>query len=630
MIDRFRGARALVASGRFVWPALLVLGCQTVGGTGRPDSGRSAPTVVVEAGSTTAADEAAAARLLESAEGSFEARRFFEVLRTTEELLERFPSTESSGEALRLSAIAHLEVNQREEAEAAAARYRALLSPGDPRAGDMLLIEARAVEVRDPARMQRLLEIEAGSEPAGLEEAAALLRASADSLSIDELERVVTEAPAASSLRPIAEARLAVSLLERGREEDARLFARRSLDEGVGGTERSWVEGVLRGELPPGRGRVTTFDIGVVLPLTGPPAMAQYAESIREGIEVAVATVLDDDFTITVVAIDDEGDPEVGAATVSQMAEEGVVGVVGLLLDDVLRVAGQGRPVPIPLISPTGRSVDEAGPGVYSLEGADVGAARSIAEYGAGRAFQRIAMLYPAGNPAARLEADAFEARAAELGMPVVGRFEYEPGAVFFESEILGARDALRREEIASLGLTEDDTLHVELLEPVALFMPLPPEDVEFVAPQVIHFGLDTLAIEILGTSGWTDPQALDAVDARLTTGVIATRAAGADPGAPGPTRFKEAYEEHFQRSLVSQAPAVGYDAALILLEALRQGRIDPEQLRAEVERLEAIEGATGIFSVRDGRIVRATEVVRIQDGVAQTIPRGAEPPARR
>ncbi|NIR39358.1 MAG: hypothetical protein GWO00_12360, partial [Gemmatimonadetes bacterium] len=58
-------------------------------------------------------------------------------------------------------------------------------------------------------------------------------------------------------------------------------------------------------------------------------------------------------------------------------------------------------------------------------------------------------------------------------------RFEYQPGATFFEPQIIAARDALRASELRALALSEDDTLHMEMLEPAALFMPVPPEDVE-------------------------------------------------------------------------------------------------------------------------------------------------------
>jgi hypothetical protein len=221
-------------------------------------------------------------------------------------------------------------------------------------------------------------------------------------------------------------------------------------------------------------------------------------------------------------------------------------------------------------------------------------------------------MIYPA-TPVATEEADAFAAVANAYGIPIAGRFTYAPGVSDFEGQLRSAQTVLRAAEIAALGLTEDDTLHVEMLEPVGLFMPIPAEDVPFVAPQFAHNGLDTLAIEVVGTSGWTDPQALEQIDRRLITGVVATAPLAAGPGSAGYQRFQLAYEEYFRRSLVSNAPAVGYDATLLLLEALRPGRIRPEDVRRALDGLVDVEGATGVFSIVEGRVVRRTQVVRIE-----------------
>ena len=301
-----------------------------------------------------------------------------------------------------------------------------------------------------------------------------------------------------------------------------------------------------------------------------------------------------------------------------ELEAEGVVGVVGLLQDDALLAAGEARQEGLPLISPTARSAARAGEGAYSLQGADPGAAAAIARYAVSRALQRVAMVYPE-TPDAVEEADAFEAVATAFGVPIVGRFTYEAGATNFEDQLGSAQDSLRAAEIEALGLAEDDTLFVEMLEPVGLFMPIPAEDVEFVAPQFAHYGLDTLAIEVIGTSGWTDPRALEVVDPRLVTGVVATSPTGSAPDSPGHARFRQAYETYFQRTLVSPTPAVGYDAALLLLEALRPGRLRPEDVRDSFQALVDVEGATGVFSIIDGRVVRRTEVVRIDNG--QLIP---------
>jgi ABC-type branched-subunit amino acid transport system substrate-binding protein len=323
---------------------------------------------------------------------------------------------------------------------------------------------------------------------------------------------------------------------------------------------------------------------------------------------------------VTLRALDDEANPALSALFASELELEGVVGAVGFLEDDALLAAGQARSTGIPLVSPTARTAEAAGDGVYSLDGADPIAATEVARYSVTRAHQRVAIVMPASD-AAIAEADAFEAEAARFGVPVVQRFYYEPGETFFESQILGARDVLRRAEIAALGLTEEDTLRVEMLEPVGIFLPIPREDVGFLAPQLAHFALDTLGIEIMGTSAWADPGVLETVEPLYLNGVVATAPVGAGPFSPGQERFRAAYEEHFQRTLVSTTPALGYDAAVLLLEALRPGRVTPDQVRASLRALRDVEGATGVYSVIDGRVVRRTEVVRIRNRSVDRVP---------
>ena len=104
----------------------------------------------------------------------------------------------------------------------------------------------------------------------------------------------------------------------------------------------------------------------------------------------------------------------------------------------------------------------------------------------------------------------------------------------------------------------------------------------------------------------------LELLDPLYLDGVVATVPAGTGPGSPGYARFQAAYELHFQRTLVSPTPAIGYDAALLLLEALRPGRLSPSEIRSSFQGLRDIEGATGTFSVVDDRVVRRTDLVRI------------------
>ena len=592
---------------------MLVLGgaCQTAGPAAGPTAEPVVP--VLAPGSLSREAEAEAARLYESAEASFSARRFPEVLRTTSDLMERYPSSRVSGAALLLSARAESELGNAEQADEAAQRYVGLLPSGDPRVAEARLVQVTAWQGRPDVQLDRLLRLDTSTPQDQLEAALPLARAATDSLDFAGLDTLLAAAPAGAPLAPIPQAAQAVNLLERGDAEGAALLARAALAGGAPPLERDLAEAVLRGELPPGRGRVTSFAVGVVLPESGPPALAEFARQIREGVEVAMVTVLPDEYQVSLADRDDEADPSLSAVLTGELEMDGAAGAVGFLEDDALLAAAQARLEGLPIVSPTARSAELAGEGVYSLEGPDPIAAREVARYAATRAYQRVAVILPSSDAAIE-EADAFEAEAARFGIRIVDRFYYEPGETFFETQIVGAERALRASEIAALRLGEEDTLHVEVLEPVGIFLPIPREDVEFLGPQLAHFALDTLAVELIGTSAWTDPGVLEVVEPLYLNGVVATSVVGSGPMAPGMERFRAAYEEHFQRSLVSSTPAIGYDAALLLLEALRAGRVEPAQVMEEFRNLRDVEGATGIFSVIDDRVVRRTEVVRIRN----------------
>jgi hypothetical protein len=131
----------------------------------------------------------------------------------------------------------------------------------------------------------------------------------------------------------------------------------------------------------------------------------------------------------------------------------------------------------------------------------------------------------------------------------------------------------------------------------------------------VSFFGLDTLGVNVLGTSEWASDDVRRAVSPRHTNGVVT-----AAPRTPGPAseayrRFVRAYEERFRRSLRDPLPATGYDAASLILLAVRTGARTAAEVRAALGRIQGLEGATGVLSVVDGRVVREHHLLCIQNG---------------
>jgi len=476
----------------------------------------------------------------------------------------------------------------------------------------------RALGLPDPqAAMSRLVALDRGLPDDLQDRARELARAAVTALSPDEVAEVAESLPPETAVAGVVLARHARLLGSTGNIQAAREAARAALEAGATGPDSVTSATLLDPEAEPLRpleGMTRTARIAGVLSTSGSPTLQEYSRLVAEGIEVAAVSRQVEGRAYEVLTRDDEGSATLAAQAVREVAEEGALGAVGFIRDEALASAAQARADGFPLISTSARNARQAGPGAYSLAGADPVAAASLGAWAAQQGYTRVAILHSQA-PESVEEADAVQQALQERGTSVVGRYAYPARATFFQDQIRAAREVLRLQEIRGMNLGEEDTLSVGDLDPVALVVPIPTEDVEYVAPQLTFFGLDTLGIDILGTSGWTDPQTFEVVDDRHTEGVVATAAVSAGSGAPGYRRFREAYEEHFRRTLVSSVPALGYDAALLLLEAIGRGATTPAQVRQGLEAIDGLEGATGILSVVDGRILRRQDVVRIVNG---------------
>jgi ABC-type branched-subunit amino acid transport system substrate-binding protein len=611
-----RNARTPLASGLFLFVGLAFgIACSgTPSGEIEPQL-RSFPDPVLAPGPTSPGEQARATELFAQAADANDSGRYAQAVSLAQRIVDQYPSSSVSGRALGLLARSAYSGGEYVRADSAGGRFADLLTPDDPRRGELRLLQASALAaLSEPAAsLRRLLQIEPSAATntvlRGLDLAREVSAAIEDP---DEMEAILDETPIERPLRPVALTRHAAILYEIGEDEASLGVAVAAIEAGARGADSLIAQGIIDGNPLGLRRRLLVVHLGSVLPLEGSPILRDFARRVAEGVEVAAATYLGSQAQVELDQRDDEGDPASTAELIRELEETGALGAVGFLEEASLDSAAMARTRSLPLISPTARTAPEEG--VYSLAGADPRAAMDMARYAAFAGYARVAIVHSTA-PASTEEADVFEESLSGLGVPLAGRFPYPAGATFFGDQIRSAQNALRAEEILALGLTEEDTLDVSLLDPVAVFIPVPPEDVELLAPQVTFYGLDTLAIQVLGTSGWTDPQALETVDTRHTTGVVATAPVGAGPGSEGYRRFREAYESHFQRSLVSPVPALGYDAALLLLEAAREGPRTPQQMRRALENVREVEGATGIFSVEGGRVVRRTEVVRIEHG---------------
>ena len=386
-----------------------------------------------------------------------------------------------------------------------------------------------------------------------------------------------------------------------GAEDGAREYAALALESGAQDRAEVLAEAVLAGDLSE---FLIVPRIGAILPTTGSPRLRQFATGIQEGIRVAFQMFGQPvgNRPAPELVIQDSGGDVIGARIAFSAVEASeVLGVIGPLQDGALSEVADRVQGTLAVISPTSPVVPEGSSGVYSLSSADPGGARALARYAISSDLYTAVVVYPESTDG-MYEARAFSEAFQSYGGLMLGEISYPTGATFFEEQLRQA----------------------EALLPDVLVLPLPARDVELMAPQVTFFGLDSLEIRVLGTNGWSEEAMLSRVDTRHTNGVVTASPQPAEGEWEGYRIFVEAYESLYQRTLPDLVPALGYDAAALLLEGIRRGASTPRELLETLEAMPGFSGATGRLFVDDGRVVRDHFVGCLQDRQVLNLANGA------
>lgn len=343
-------------------------------------------------------------------------------------------------------------------------------------------------------------------------------------------------------------------------------------------------------ELPVDRAVVR---IGVVVPQTGEPTLQRYGELILEGVRLAAEAYTDAGRQVELMIRDDGGVPSRTARLVAELEAAGVVGVVGPLLPDAVPEAARVRQSPdLVLVSPTAGTLPQGLANVYSVNADETRGAEALAEYAVRAGLDHVALLFPF-MPQWERQAMAFADALRAAGGRVAAEVGYPPGTTTFSEPLAAVRAS---------GAN-------------AVFIPAPPRDVRQLAPQLAYYGLTGDGVRILGGESWTDEEILRMVAARHLEGVIAVTTLFRESPEVGWTEFVDRYESTYRRLLDNPYPALGYDATLLLLAGQDGAAVTARDVAARVGVLDGVRGATGIFSVQGGAVLRRPFIVQIRDG---------------
>ncbi len=584
--------RTPLVSGLFVCLSIFALACSTVGAAVDTESVPTDPPL--ETGSIDSRDQAEANRLLVAAQAALDAGDHARAAELSLQISTSYATARGSSASLWIRARALEAGGQTEDALSSARRFRTYLAADDPRRTSVAVLEGDALEAQ--GRTTEALAAWLAAPSVG-DDDLIRRRITERMEESSEQELAILAQSGGPHVSPVL-AELALKRYAAGSAAEAQTAARQALEAGATGRSRRIAEGVISGDM----GEFLTAPVlGAILPTSGSPRLREFAELIQEGIRIALeqfGQAEGNRLAVELVIQDNSGVVGNAPRLLAGLDSATALGVIGPLQDGALAETARQRQGPLALISPTAPIVPEGTQGVYSLAGNDPGASLALARYAMDSDLQTAVVMYPESRDAtfeARSFVEAFEA----LGGSVLREFAYPAGATFFGEQL---------QEVDSLG-------------PAALVLPLPSRDVELMAPQVTFYGLDSLEIRVLGTAGWTDEEMLARVATRHTNGVVAASPQPPDGESAGYRRFVDAYEAYHQRTLPSAVPALGYDAAALLLEGIRMGANTPAQLLDNLENVSGLAGATGVFSIQDGRVVREHFVICLQDRRVQVMP---------
>ncbi|HSG47546.1 MAG TPA: hypothetical protein VLA43_07040, partial [Longimicrobiales bacterium] len=337
---------------------LLVTACTPAGPSATPPSEGAPAGPTLASGPLSRQGEEAARQLYEQALEAMAADRLEEAEIAAGRVVEEYPSSRVSVEALWLRAQLRAqgagpvdvppavpapgEDPQRDGRLAGAQqdleRLIRVLPAGDGRLTPALLALGRVQAARGQAAagLASALSLpqEARIPPEG---ATAWARRTANTLSAEELERVLDAADPGQPLRIPVLVAYARSLRLAGDDEAARRFARSAVDAGAAGADLETALALVEGRGLPRNG-AAPVPVGLVLPLGGSPAFQIFAREIQEGVEAAVeAWGLSGE--VELLVLDDGGDITAAANLVRTAESRGAVAVLGLLDESTLAAA---------------------------------------------------------------------------------------------------------------------------------------------------------------------------------------------------------------------------------------------------------------------------------------------------
>jgi len=335
--------------------------------------------------------------------------------------------------------------------------------------------------------------------------------------------------------------------------------------------------------------KANQFFIATVLPLSG--RLAPFANEVLEGIQLAVERAHEQSGMppVGLIVKDNEPDrPSFLEDLSALLNEDRPLAVIGPVLSKNLPVmAEMAERTKIPLITPaaTFPNVRRFGNFVFSTTLTSALQAKRIAGYATGeQGYRRFCILYPDtiyGREQARLFAQEVRQHEGE----VIAMESFKEGDTDFSPQIkrLKAED-LKKYGLAvpydpsrpagkPVGKTDKRILYTPGFD--AIFIPSRASEIGLLAAQL---AFHDVKVPLLGTNGWNSQDFLRTAD-RTVDGAVFVDGFFVDSTNSNVQDFVQRHQKRFQDN-PTLFTMQGYDAAKLVLEAIRRGATSGEAIR--------------------------------------------------
>lgn len=338
-----------------------------------------------------------------------------------------------------------------------------------------------------------------------------------------------------------------------------------------------------------------TIRIGGLAPLTGDAA--SYGVAVNNAIQMAVEDINAnggiDGKQIKYIYYDEKGDTTEATNAYNKLVQDDkVVAIIGdVTTKPTLAVAQTSQQDNIPIITATATAAEVTltGPNIFRACFTDPFQGELMASYASEKlGATKVAVLSDMADDYSSGIAEAFVAKAEELGMQVVADEKYQDGDVDFKSQLTNIKGQ----------------------NPDVLFLPVYYEDLRLISAQAKEVGVTA---QLCGADGW-DSVLTDNFDSSVLNGGVFCSQYSTESTDERVQNFISAYKEKYEMD-PNMFAVLAYDATNMMAQAISDaGSTDSQAIIDAMAALE-YDGLTGRMTFDEDRNPQKSAViVSIQD----------------